>query len=231
MGRCCTPAWSLSPNSTPWQTLFTVVSWQSRISLLPRCKIEKMIDDCRSSYPSYLTDEDYAPQSAWLRSSRDRLQICDRNLRILLWCPYLLQWVKINSKGEGHEDAFCFEAMDYGVCMLLENPWTWSMKPLRVVHIYGSSHLSCCISLTYSSVYFPSASQMLGIVTSTSRWYLWYPSYRVLPYQTRSVFYRISEPSKNLCHRYGLSMMHKQVTFSTSSVDWLSSLMPRWTLP
>lgn len=63
-----------------------------------------MIDDCRASHPSYLIDGDYAPRSEWLRFSGDRLQICDRNLRIILWRPYLLQWVKINCKDEGYED-------------------------------------------------------------------------------------------------------------------------------
>lgn len=75
------------------------------ISVAEMQDMEKMIDDCRASHPSYLIDEDYAPRPEWLRFSGDRLQICDRNLRIILWRPYLLQWVKINSKGEGYEDG------------------------------------------------------------------------------------------------------------------------------
>jgi len=105
------------------------------VSITEMQEMEKMIDDCRSSYPSYLMDDDYASRSAWLRSSNDRLQICDRNLRILLWRPYLLQWVKINSKGEGHEDAVL---RDNGLRCLYA-----ARESLNLVHktIKGGVHL------------------------------------------------------------------------------------------
>ncbi|ODM15000.1 hypothetical protein SI65_09495 [Aspergillus cristatus] len=75
------------------------------ISIAEMQDMEKMIDDCQCSHPYYLMDEDYMPRSEWLRFSSDRLRICDRNLRILLWRPYLLQWVKMNSKGEESENG------------------------------------------------------------------------------------------------------------------------------
>ncbi|OGM44791.1 hypothetical protein ABOM_006214 [Aspergillus bombycis] len=56
------------------------------------CRLETQINVWRDTCPSYLHDPSLSTKSPFLRFAGDRLRICDKNLRILLWRPYLMAW-------------------------------------------------------------------------------------------------------------------------------------------
>ncbi|KAL2843691.1 fungal-specific transcription factor domain-containing protein [Aspergillus pseudoustus] len=62
--------------------------------------LEKMIDAWTDSCPPYLKASDAMEVPDWLQFSKDRLRICDKNLRILLWRPFLLKWTQREIRGD-----------------------------------------------------------------------------------------------------------------------------------
>jgi len=60
------------------------------LSVTEAQELGKMIDAWRDSCPPYLKEPSLATEADWVQFSKDRLQICDKNLRILVWRPFLL---------------------------------------------------------------------------------------------------------------------------------------------
>lgn len=65
------------------------------ISAERAAEFEKQIDDWRSGCPSYLKAAVTATEPDWLKLAKDRLIICDRNLRLLILRPFLMRWATV----------------------------------------------------------------------------------------------------------------------------------------
>ncbi|KAF3396166.1 Regulatory protein GAL4, partial [Penicillium rolfsii] len=65
------------------------------ISVERAAQFEKQIDDWRSSCPSYLQAAVTATEPDWLKLAKDRIVICDRNLRLLILRPFLMRWATV----------------------------------------------------------------------------------------------------------------------------------------
>ncbi|KAL2843687.1 fungal-specific transcription factor domain-containing protein [Aspergillus pseudoustus] len=81
-----------------------ILSEHGTPSIEDALKHEKFIDDQQESFPSYIRAANAPHEPGWLHFSRDRLRICDKNIRILIWRPHLLQWLAQVGQDPSPED-------------------------------------------------------------------------------------------------------------------------------
>lgn len=62
-------------------------------------ELERLIDAWHDSHPAYVKGPGSPSDSEVMHFIKYRLQICDKNLRILLWKPFLFNWAQKESTG------------------------------------------------------------------------------------------------------------------------------------
>ncbi|OJJ36079.1 hypothetical protein ASPWEDRAFT_112273, partial [Aspergillus wentii DTO 134E9] len=132
------------------------------ISIAEVQKLEASIDDLRDSCPSYLKGSGSVLESNWLRFAKDRLRICDKNLRILIWRPYLSLWTSrvqsIHDENDVYrESAFrCLHATKGLLALVVD-----SIRNQRYTRLSASFLLYCLFHATLIYVVFLKAGSSL----------------------------------------------------------------------
>lgn len=67
----------------------------SPVSLGHVVKLEGQLDEWQNRCPAYLRQRPSADDPPWLRLDKDRLVICDKNLRLLILRPFLMRWATL----------------------------------------------------------------------------------------------------------------------------------------